>query len=309
MPDNNFQDKKNTLQPVTREKTLSRRIILSNALDMQIPALPRTVNMVHALTAESTIDAGAIADAILTDCGLTLKFFRVMNSAFFSPDRQDILSLRFMVVLLGFDSTSRIIATVPLLNISENRIAAVIMGMSLLAAEFASQLCENTCLEREKTVPCAMFASLGHLALATVIPDAYAMLWEKEKFPWDKASFKRTTGWLPKDMALRVARAWNLPALIRECIQPPVDMSRIKEDKKALMITVSSLEQMIFCAALMKRSDKVQLRLRQKIEKVLRFSRKKFSLAIQNGMINFEKHNPVFHELLRQEGIISGILV
>lgn len=309
MPDNNSQNGKGVLSPATRANILSRRAVLANALDMQVPALPRTVNMVHALTAESSADARVIADAILTDCGLTLKFFRVMNSAFFSPYRQDILSLRFMVVLLGFDNTSRIVATVPLLNISGNRIVARIMGMSLLAAELAARLCVNTCLEKEKAVPCAMFASLGHLALATAAPDAYTMLWEKEKFPWDRASFKRTTGWIPKDMALRVARAWNLPVLIRECIKPPEDMSRIKQDKQALMITVSSLEQLIFCAALMKRSEKVQLRIRQRVEKVLKLERKKFSLAIQDGMVNFEKKNPVFHDLLRQEEILSDILI
>ena len=306
---NDSQGKSQKQSPGTGPRVMSRGLILENALDMQVPALPRTVRMVHALTAEHSVNARAIADAIMTDCGLTLKFFRVMNSAFFSPYRQDILSIRFMVVLLGFDNTSRIVSSVPLINPAEHAMPLKIMAMSLLASEFIGALSATTLLDRESAVPCAMFASLGHLALATVVPDAYIKVWTEEKFPWSRDSFKKTTGWLPKDLALRIARAWNLPMLIRECIQPPEDLSRVADDKRALMVTVASLEQMLFCAALMKRSDEAQLRLRDRIKKVLKLNNKKFSKAIKDGLLSFEKNNPAFYELLRKEEVLSHILV
>ena len=310
MPPNNPQYKNHGRHATgTGARIMSRRLVLEKALDMQVPALPRTVRMVHSLTSERLVDAKAIANAIMMDCGLTLKFFRVMNSAFFSPYRQDILSIRFMVVLLGLDNTAKIVSTVPLMNLSEHALPARIMAMSLLASEFIGALSEVTSLERESAVPCAMFASLGHLSLATVVPDAYVKLWTEEKFPWSRDTFKKTTGWLPKDLALRIARGWNLPMAIRECIQPPPDLSRVKEDKKAMMVTVSSLEQMLFCAALMRDSNEPQTRLRDRIRKVLRLDNKKFSKAMKDGVLNFEKNNPVFYELLRKEGILSRIMI
>ncbi len=310
MPHNNSQDKNHGLPPNgAGPRIVSRRQILDNALDMQVPALPRTVRMVHALTGEHSVDAKAIADAIMMDYGLTLKFFRVMNSAFFSPYRQDILSIRFMVVLLGLDNTAKIVSSVPLMNPAEHAMPATIMAMSLLMSEFTGVLSEITVLERESAVPCAMFASLGHLSLSTVVPDAYVKIWTEEKFPWSRGTFKKTTGWLPKDLALRIARGWNLPMVIRECIQPPEDLSRVKEEKRALMVTVSSLEQMLFCAALMRHNDEPQTRLRDRIRKVLRLNNKKFSKAMKDGILNFEKNNPVFYEVLRKEGILSRIII
>ncbi len=309
MPDSNSQQKRHYKRTDKEMSLFSRRIILEKALDMQVPALPRTVRLIHALTAERTADARIIANAIMTDCGLTLKFFRVMNSAFFSPYRQDILSIRLMVVLLGFDNTSRIISSVPLLNPAENRMVATIMAMSLLASEFAGALSRITILDRETAVPCAMFASLGHLALATVVPEAYTKVWTEEKFPWSRESFKRTTGWLPKALAQRIARAWNLPMRIRECFHPPENLERLEEEKRALMVTVSSLEQMIFCAALMKRSDAAQLRLRERIRTVLKLKNKKFSSAFREGLLRFQENNPFFHSLLKKKGILPRLIV
>lgn len=308
MPDNRSQDHKN-VSPGAARRLHSRSAILARALDLQVPALPRTIRMVHALTAERTADARAIAEAIQMDYGITMKFFRVMNSAFFSPYRQDILSIRFMVVLLGFENTSKIVSSVPLMNYAEQKGPARLMAMSLLASEFASALSEISALNRESVVPCAMFTSLGHVVLATVAADAYEILWKMEKFPWSRNSFKRTTGWLPKELAINVARAWNLPMPVRECILPPDDLSRLSEDKRRLMVTVSSLEQLLFCAALMKNSDELQMRFRDKIRKVLKLSNKKFSTAMKNGVLAFGKGNPQFHELLIQEDILPRILI
>ncbi len=288
---------------------VSRRAILDQALDLTIPAVPVNVRTVLALTSEGSVDARKIADAILTDMGLTLKFFRLMNSAFFSPYRQDVISVRFMVVLLGFDNTSKIITSVPLMNIADNGLVARIMAMSLLSSEFARQLAVSDLLEPDTAVPCAMFASLGHIVLASLMPDVYSQIWNNAKFPWSRATFKKTTGWLPKDLASRIARAWNLPLLIRQCIQPPDDLARFKAEKQALIVTVSCLEQMMFCAALMRNSDDTQERLRNRMKKVLKISNKKMSAAMKEGLGRFEENSPVFYELLRKEGVLGNLLI
>ncbi len=300
--DNGSQDKRTSA-------FVSRRAILDAALDIQLPALPRNVRTVLALTSEHSVDARRIADAILRDMGLTLRFFRLMNSAFFSPYRQDIVSIRFMVVLLGFDNTSNIVSSVPLMTVAEQQLEARLMGMSLLCSEFARALSEVSILETETAVPCAMFVSLGHVALAAVVPDAYGSIWTAESFPWSRGTFKKSVGWLPKDLALRLCHAWNMPMLVRECIQPPEDMRRLKEDKVALIQTLSALEQLIFCAALMRNSEETQGRLRERIKKVLKLSNKRFGAAMKKGLLKFEENNPVFYEVLRRDGIVQQLVV
>ncbi len=294
----------------SESRLASRRMILDAALDFQAPALPRTVNMVHALTADRNADARAIARAVLTDFGLTLRFFRIMNSAFFSPYRKDILSIRFMVVLLGLDNTSKVVASVPLLHPEEEVTAARVMGMCLLASEIAGELgAVSSVIETEAAVPCAMFASLGHVVLASVMPAAYERLWNTETFPWSRSSFKRTVGWQPAELGVRVAMAWNLPMLIRECIQPPDDISRLRQEKQALIKTVSSIQKILFCAALMKNSDELQLRLADVVKKVLKISNKRFSAVMKGSIENFQENCPVFDRLLRCQGIIDNLLI
>ena len=265
--------------------------------------------MVHALTADRNADARAIARAILTDFGLTLRFFRMMNSAFFSPYRRDVLSIRFMVVLLGLDNTSRVVASVPLLNLDEEETAARVMGMCLLASEIASRLGAASSIDPEAAAPCAMFASLGHVVLASVVPEAYNRLWHMETFPWSPSSFKRTVGWQPAELGVRVARVWNLPALVRECIHPPDDISRLKKEKQPLVKTVSSIQKMLFCAALMKNSVDTQLRFAEVIKKTLRISNKQFSAVMKDSIDNFQENCPVFDSLLRRHGLVDNLMI
>lgn len=300
----------------TKEVKKSKRAkFLEKALPYQIPALPQHVRTVLSLGTAREITAQRISMAILRDYGLTLRVYRVLNSAFYSPGRRQVLSMRFITVLIGLDNLARIISPTPLIPVTnsdmleKNRYALIAIAQSLFAAELAGRLSYNYRLNSEKIVPCTMLMNLGRVMMGFITPSAYKFLVEHGDSEINLKKVKRATGWTPESLGITLAQRWNFPDLIVNTMYSAEDISKtLSVTDRKIIIFAHAINNIVGLASKRNATEK-QKNIHEIMKKKFGVSQKGISKAFQEGIKDFSKENGFFYELLEKNSLLSHLLI
>lgn len=299
-------------KPVRRSK---RTKFLERAMEFQVPALPQHVRTVLALSTARDMNAARLARAILRDYGITLRCYRVLNSAFFSPGRRQVLSMRFITVLLGQNNLARIISGTPVLPVTQHELmdqhkyALIFMAQSLAARELASCLADNYNMETDKIVPCTMLRNFDSIITAFLSPRAGKLIFEAPETERVAKDIKRMTGWIPAELAITLAQRWNMPELITKTLYPFNEIKQgLSRNKYRIVLMAHAINKLVSLAE--KRGSSGRQRdIRLLMIKKLGVSQKGIGKAFQEGINNFRKKNPFFHELLEKNDMLRNLLI
>ncbi len=299
-------------KPAVRSR---RAKFLERAMDFQVPALPQHIRTVLALGTAAEINARRIAAAIHRDYGLTLRLYRVLNSAFFSPGRRQVLSMRFIVVLLGQSNLAKILSGIPVLQgsqpelMQEHGYALMLMARSLVAAEMAFSLSDNYNMQTEKIVPCAILKNSGRIITAFLSSEAGEVMFDDITMELKGKEVKRLTGWMPDELAITLLTRWNLPEL---AIKNLYHLSEIKQglsrENYRIVLMAHAVNSLVSLAG-QKGTGRRQNDIRVMMIKKLGVSQKGIDKAFQEAVANFRKENPFFSEIIDQNDLLKHLLV
>ncbi len=291
--------------------------VLYEITQTNVPALARNVRTVLSLCSNPTADALEFSMTILNDYGMSLRFLRVLNSAFFSPGRIQVLSMRYIVVLLGIDNIAKISRSIPVVStdgasgrLLKNSASGHLIGCSVLAGCIANNIAAFTLIDSQKLAACSMFQSLGDVSMAIAMPKVYEVLWKMRQYPSsaDRMS-KRLTGWTPTQLGIILARRWNLPVLLKLSIAMPREkLSELRPERKQAVSISTGLQTLLFYAGIPNAKNR-QEKIREELKELLQIDEKQFSMVIQKGLSMFEKNNPFLYEILWTRGVLARILV
>ncbi|NDY41573.1 HDOD domain-containing protein [Dissulfurirhabdus thermomarina] len=288
---------------------------LSAAVQALVPADPRHLRALFALCAHPHSDAAEFTDVILRDFGLTLQLLRRGNAAFFGRGRQRVIRMRHIVVLLGIDNISRAISPLPLLPEGDRAADGEagpllrLLARSVFEATLARSL-TPTGLEAQEVTACAMLKRLGQVLLSVVQPGVGRTLWALRAKPGllDRTA-KRMTGWRPGELGLAAARRWNFPGIIRLSIAPARQRLRAGRGRDRRLVTlVDEVHAWVDGAAVKETSRRYLEEIQEDLFKLTGFSPKRFERLVARSVFDFEKGNPGFFRLLRDEGVFDRLV-
>ncbi len=288
---------------------------LKNAVSAVLPANSTMLRAVLAETANPEQGAGNLAGLILNDMGLSVYLFRLINSAFYASSRANIISMRYVVVLLGVENVARAIKKIPVITARGDLnlwLYKYIAARALLASFFARTLAErlsNRWLEPEEARICAMIRPFGLLSLWCAYPDQFGAIYDSTKRQIDLDRFKRLSGWSPSGLGYEVARAWNLPRMMRIVICPDhFNLKRLSK-KEALLLTVASWTNSYISGGAGIRKRSWLAKIKSRLEEELDLEWKSFSKMVPGILERFEQQLPEYYTILREERIIEMLPV
>ncbi len=188
-----------------------------------------------------------LADIIATDYGLTLRLLTTVYSAFFSLERKDILSIRYIVVLLGMLNLKEVIIKAPILSTDQKNLLMIYLGSGLLVSFMAKQLASLSELDKEKAEVCGLLQNIGEVACAASVPKIVQKSLLPDSFVIKRKRFARMCGgYNPRRLGERLVRHWNLPNLIRIVITPvDFDLNSISEEERTIVSLIDTLNKLI----------------------------------------------------------------
>ncbi len=221
---------KTSLEP----RKIRAKTLLSRAADVWIPACPSKVRAVIALCGDRYVSADKIAGLIAEDYGLSFRLFRLMNSAFFSVQRKDLVSIKYIVVLLGLENIVKAVSRTPIARIPRSPgpedCSLFFMALGVLSGKLAGVIARPLGIDHERAAVVSMFRNLGQVVSSITIPETVISCLDNAGTFLDEAAFKRACGgYTTETLAFELARNWNMPELIRLAIWP----SRFTLEKRA----------------------------------------------------------------------------
>ena len=290
-------------------------ILAARARDTWIPASPQKIRTVLALCGDRYVSAEKIAQVIVGDYGLTFKLFRLMNSAFFSIQRKDLLSVRYMVVLLGLENLARAASKTHVAvlkkkrNLSED-IHLFFIAQGIFASRLASALASHLKVDQEKASVMAMFRNLGDVISALTVPDIVISTCRDFSLVIDERRFKRSCGgYTPERLGLRLARNWNMPYLIRLVICPSgFNLKEVGGEEKRLFI-LSDLTRELIVTGLSKGKGMKRIRIfKRSVAEKLDVEEKTMDSALLEAGKEIRHNDSLFSPLLESQGLLDRLL-
>ncbi len=289
-----------------------RQRVLLYALQCEIPAIGFHVRSLLSLAATPSVSAPALSDIVLLDYGLTTKFLKTINSAFFSPTRKPVLSMRRIMVLMGLENIVKTASSLPTItgnrHLDDRDPVIEIMALSILASSIASGLSKYIDVEPEELMICAMLQSLGDILMAFVMGDVYNILSGKRIIPDAQRIFKKRTGWLPRELGISVARKWNLPEMLRQCIMPPkCGLARIGKKKASIIAASSGIHRLIESLKKRHRTARYQKDSRDALARNLKIDERLITRSLESGVTKFREKNPLLYDLLYKKNLLTRL--
>jgi len=288
---------------------------LKNAAGAALPAGSTILKAVLAETANPHQNAGNLASMILNDMGLTIYLFRLINSAFYSSSRSGIISMRYVVVLLGIDNVARALRKIPVIPAKKDAnlwLLRFISSRAVLASHFALAVSEKLSLrflEPEEARVCTMMRPFGLLSLWCAYPDQFAAIYDSATRTISIERYKRISGWSPPGLGYELARLWNLPRAIRIVICPgQFNLKRISR-REALLLSIAVWSSDYVDGSHQTGSKAWLKQIRSRLEEDLGLPWKTFSKMVPGVLDRFQKELPEDFALLREEGIIEMLPV
>ncbi len=290
-----------------------RQRILLYALQCEIPAMGAHVRSLLSLAATPSVSAPALSDIVLRDYGLTTRFLRTINSAFFSPTRKPVLSMRRIMVLIGLENIVKTASSIPTFTIVNGHLddhdpTIEIMALSVLASSMASGLSEFMDVDPEELMTCAMLQSLGDILMAFVMGGVYNIISSRRRISDARRIYKKRTGWLPRELGICVARKWNLPEMVRQCIMPPKrGLVRIGKKKASIIAAASGIYSLVESLKKRGHTTRYQKNCRNLLARDLKMDERLISRGLELGITNFREKNPLLYDFLYRRDLLTRL--
>ncbi len=292
------------------------QILLARARDICIPASPQKVRAVLSLCGDRYVSAEKISRVILSDYGLTFKLFRLMNSAFFSVQRKDLLSIRYMVVLLGLENLARAFIKVPLLNIRKKaalpgNIALLFLAEGIFASRMAAALSVCVKCDPEKASVAAMFRNMGEVISSLTIPALTASCVRGSGAVIKEDLFKKLCGgYTPERLGFQLAGSWNLPEVLRLAICPSRFNLKRTDVEKQRLVTLCDLIRELIKGGLSgnKGSKKASLSRKLMTEK-LKLKEEQIDRGASRAARELSDQDGFFYEILESRGLFKRLFI
>jgi HD-like signal output (HDOD) protein len=179
----------------------------------------------HAMGNEETT-LNLLTNLILKNVSLTTIVLRVANSVNYNPGGRHVLSVSRAVTMMGWDSISHLAAGVLVFEHFGNQSAKLkeLVLLMMLSGSHARQIAIHSGMRGiEEAYLCGMFRNLGELVVACYLPAEYAkILAGMNENRWTEAeSCERTLKFRYEDLGKGMARYWNLPETVANCMDNP----------------------------------------------------------------------------------------
>ncbi len=221
--------------------------LFAKARNIAIPVQPYNYRTALVLCQDQRATSRQLADIVATDYGLTLRLLTTVYSAFFSLERKDILSIRYIIVLLGMLTLRDIIIKAPTLSRDEENILILYLGSGLLTSFMSEKIAILAELDAEKAQVCGLLQNIGEVACAASVPKIVQHCLLPDSFVIKRRRFARMcSGYHPRRLGEQLARHWNLPDLVRIAISPKdFDLNSLAEDERAIIHIIGLLNELI----------------------------------------------------------------
>lgn len=291
-------------------------ILLAKARDIRIPACPRKVRLVLSLCGDRYVSADKVSRVIISDYGLTFRLFRIMNSAFFSVQRKDLLSIRSMVVLLGLDNLARTFIKVPVLNIRKKAdlhrdIALLFIAEGIFASRVADALAVYVKCDPEKASVLAMFRNMGDVISALTVPALTASCaGGSGAFIRKKLFRKRCRGYTPEKLGFQLAVSWNLPELVRLAICPStLNLKEAGIEKQRLFILSDLIREMLKSGLSGNKGSRKVCLSRNLMAEKLELEERHIDRVTSRVARELHDKDAFFYQILKSRGLFKRIFV
>ncbi len=284
--------------------------LFAKARNLSLPVQPYNYRTALVLCQDPKTTSQHLADVIATDYGLTLRLLTTIYSAFFSLDRKDILSIRYMVVLLGMMNLKETIINAPILSSEQEDLLLIYLGSGLLISFMAKQLASLADLDTEEAEVCGLLQNIGEVACAASVPKIVRNSLLPDSFVIKRRRFARMcSGYNPRRLGERLARHWNLPELIRITIIPEdFDLNSISERERATVSLITLLNSLVK-EGLSRRASKSAVEdLFCDLCSLLKTKRTVLDHQIFTAVSVLESKCPLFYKHLRQIGLVNRLL-
>jgi HD-like signal output (HDOD) protein len=242
----------NVPPPMPPQIIPATRLDLADALNLELPAQPRTITEVTQLLSEATEtpDTPRLVQIVHCDPVIATAVLRRINSAFYGT-RTQIYDIRRAVLLLGFEEVCDIVlasAIIQLKDILASReqeeIYDQILRLSLGTAAFAKSIAQFLNIPYQaRAFTTGLMHSIGRIVLLYNKPNDYEALW----YTNDRGSIPSTTseqiifGIDHAELGAKAADEWHLPKFVGQTVRYYLVPGRIKEAELRLMaMTVSA---------------------------------------------------------------------
>ncbi len=300
--------------PRDKPRRIKGQILVARARDAWVPAWPQKIRAVLALCGDRYVSAKRISQVILEDYGLTFRLFRLMNSAFFSVHRKDLVSVRYMVVLLGLENLAKAVSKAHVIRPPQRIVPARDIGLFVIArgvfsSAIASALAEELKINQEKATVVSMFRNMGEVISAIVIPDIFVSATKTPSGVMDEVRFKRACGgYDPEGLGLELARYWNMPELLQLAICPARFNLKMRGVNEQRLLLLADLARELILAGLLKGQGTRRLDLaKMAIMDEFGIEDKILDNILFDAVRNFPKRHGFFYRLLRSQGLFNHI--
>lgn len=283
--------------------------LFSKARNLSIPVQPSHYHALLALTQDLQATSGQLAEIIANDYGLTLRLLITIYSAFFSLGRNDILSIRYMVVLLGMVNLREMVTKSSLLSTDKEELLKIYMGSGLLISFISHNLASLTELDNDKAKVCGLLQNIGEVACAASVPMIVKNSLLPDSFIINKKRFANMcSGYNPRRLGEQLIRHWNLPELIRMAVFPKhFDIQSLSADDRAIINLVTLLNELVK-EALSRRASKARMGdIYSNIADLLQIKMQELDHQISKAIKKLELKSPTFHKHLCNIGLLERI--
>ena len=200
-------------------------------LKSDFPALAQSISTLNQISASSNKDTAQLSNIIVKDQGLSNKILRVVNSAYYAAFSGTIGTISRALVILGVNGVRAIAASLSLLEHfgggSNVERLKDLLSESLYSGLCAREICKDFDRDlAEEALLGTMLRRLGHILVAYYLPDEeqeIRRLHEVEGLQAEKAQMQ-VLGTDYVHIGREVAREWNFPADIRQCMDSPDEL-------------------------------------------------------------------------------------
>ena len=289
------------------------KILIARSRDISIPVFSPSLRAVLALCGDRYVSADKISTVILADYGLTFRLFRLMNSAFFSVRRKDLLSLKYMVVLLGLENLAKAIVKVNVFIPERTPSARVdpsvfYIAQGLLSSSVAGLLAEAAGFDSEKTSVMAMFRNLGDVISAISIPEITSACLQGPFIDYGRFR-SRCSGFTPETLAYQLSMYWNLPRLVRLVICPQrFNFKEINSEDSKLVLVSDTVNLLIRAVLLQRKGMKDFQEAKKQLASILNMDEKTIAAVVSSAVSNFYQGQAFFARVLESVSPLNKLI-
>ncbi|NPA95732.1 MAG: HDOD domain-containing protein [Thermodesulfobacteria bacterium] len=284
--------------------------LFAKARSLTVPVQPYNYRAALVLCQDQRATSRQLAEVITTDYGLTLRLFTTVYSAFFSLERKDILSVRYIVVLLGMVTLKDVIIKAPLLSQDEENLLILYMGSGLLISFMSEKVAQLAKLNHEKAQVCGLLQNIGEVACAASVPKIVRHCLLPDSFVIKRRRFARMcSGYNPRKLGEELARHWNLPDLIRIAILPEdFNLNNLPEEERLTIEMITRFNNLIKEGFSRRASRSSMNDILFELCDTLKIKRTALDKQLFKSVSRLEAKCPIFHKHLKNIGLIDRLL-